>query len=208
MIALPRIIAAFLMCLMPILPAFGSQPGATEDKATQIWQLLDYMAVDYAGAVAGGKVINTDEYAEMQEFSQTAERLLGELPDRPARAALLKQAGELKASVGNKEAESKVAGLARNLASALLNAYPVPLAPKKVPNLKQGADLYQAQCASCHGVAGRGDGPLAATLDPAPIADVSSLHNAEFCRCAARSLSFSPSFSVPHSWVRMPLRTR
>src|SRR5690606_24486850 len=30
--------------------------------------------------------------------------------------------------------------------------------------------LYASLCASCHGAAGDGDGPLAASLDPAPIA--------------------------------------
>ena len=54
----------------------------TELKAKQIWQLLDYVAVDYGGAVANGAVLKASEYAEMQEFSATAERQLGELPDQ------------------------------------------------------------------------------------------------------------------------------
>jgi len=170
MTALQRLIAGFLLCLMPVLPALAADEASTEDKATQIWQLLDYMAVDYAGAVAGGKVTNADEYKEMQEFSQTAERLLGELPDRPAKGALVQKAGQLKAAVENKAGESEVAALARDLASSLLGAYPVPVAPRKVPDLQRGSALYQAQCASCHGAEGRGDGPLAAKLDPAPIA--------------------------------------
>lgn len=170
MIALQRVFAALLVCLASMLPAFANTADPTADRATQIWQLLDYMAVDYAGAVSGGRIINAGEYSEMQEFSQAAERLLRELPDRPVTTALLQQAGQLKTAVENKVAENEVAGIARNLASALLAAYPVPLAPKKVPDLKHGAALYQAQCASCHGTEGRGDGPLAAKLDPAPIA--------------------------------------
>lgn len=31
-----------------------------------------------------------------------------------------------------------------------------------------GSDLYRRYCASCHGVAGRGDGPLAASFRPSP----------------------------------------
>jgi len=34
--------------------------------------------------------------------------------------------------------------------------------------LQRGAALYAGQCAACHGTAGRGDGPQAAGLDPAP----------------------------------------
>ncbi|WP_426079021.1 c-type cytochrome [Janthinobacterium sp. PSPC3-1] len=37
-------------------------------------------------------------------------------------------------------------------------------------NLSRGAALYKAQCASCHGAAGAGDGSLARQLEPKPIA--------------------------------------
>ena len=32
-----------------------------------------------------------------------------------------------------------------------------------------GRQIYETECVSCHGPAGRGDGPLAATLDPPPL---------------------------------------
>lgn len=35
-------------------------------------------------------------------------------------------------------------------------------------SIERGAVLYTAQCASCHGDGGMGDGPAAASLDPAP----------------------------------------
>jgi len=41
-------------------------------------------------------------------------------------------------------------------------------------SIVRGAEIYGANCASCHGTEGRGDGPLALTLTPAP-ADL-SLH--------------------------------
>jgi len=56
------------------------------------------------------------------------------------------------------------------MAASLLAAYPVPMAPGKVPDLQAGVTLYQAQCAACHGAEGRADGPLAAKLNPPPIA--------------------------------------
>jgi mono/diheme cytochrome c family protein len=37
-------------------------------------------------------------------------------------------------------------------------------------SLARGAELYAAQCASCHGDGGMGDGPAAAGLDPEPAA--------------------------------------
>ena len=42
-----------------------------------------------------------------------------------------------------------------------------PFAPDTA-SIARGRELYEAQCASCHGLAGRGDGPLAATLRPRP----------------------------------------
>ncbi len=37
-------------------------------------------------------------------------------------------------------------------------------------SLARGAEIYTAQCATCHGDGGMGDGPAAAGLDPAPAA--------------------------------------
>ncbi len=34
--------------------------------------------------------------------------------------------------------------------------------------LAEGEALYQANCASCHGASGQGDGPVAASLQPPP----------------------------------------
>lgn len=168
---LRRLLAVTFLALVVLVPSMvQAVDPATEDKAKQIWQLLDYLAVDYSGAVADGQVINTEEYAEMQEFAQVAERQLAELPDPTARQELLQRAAGLKAAIASKAPAAEVADRARSLAQSLLAAYPVPIAPTKAPSLQRGAALYQAQCASCHGAQGRGDGPLAAKLNPPPIA--------------------------------------
>ena len=48
-----------------------------------------------------------------------------------------------------------------------------PLAVNPIPpddeSVSAGREIYEAECVSCHGPAGRGDGPLAATLDPPPL---------------------------------------
>lgn len=44
--------------------------------AKQLWQLLDYVAVDYPGAVDGGNVVSEAEYAEMLDFTENASKLL------------------------------------------------------------------------------------------------------------------------------------
>ena len=40
---------------------------------------------------------------------------------------------------------------AKHLAARLLEAYPVPLAPTRAPDLARGAALFAENCASCHG---------------------------------------------------------
>lgn len=138
--------------------------------AQTAWRLLDYIAVDYPEAVADGKIANAGEYAELQEFSATAAKLIGELPTSSARAGLERQAGNLQRIITAKAPAPAIATAARSLAADLIKAYPVPLAPTAAPDLARGKGLYAQHCASCHGATGKGDGPQARGLDPAPIA--------------------------------------
>jgi high-affinity iron transporter len=49
--------------------------------------------------------------------------------------------------------------------------------PEVNPSLARGAQVYQANCAACHGITGRGDGPAAAGLNPPPanLSDATTL---------------------------------
>lgn len=173
---------ALLLATYALISGPALAADSTETKAKQIWQLLDYVAVDYGGAVANGTVLKASEYAEMQEFVATAERQLGELPSKTDKARLLQQATELRRAVANKADPAIVAQLAHALSSAVQKAYPFPVAPAAVPDLARGAQLFQAQCAACHGMQGNGDGPLATSLNPKPTA------LAEHLRARERSL--------------------
>ncbi len=150
--------------------AHAQTPVKTEKEVRQTWQLLDYLAVDYAGAVSGGEVLVPSEYAEMQEFSETARNRLASLPQTTERATLIARADELVAAVGSRKDASEVARIAHDLADGLLASYPIPLAPRTVPDAARGAQLFESTCASCHGATGDGKGPAAAALDPPPIA--------------------------------------
>lgn len=165
----PSILAAFVLFLVCWVSAPASVRADTAAAQTA-WRLLDYVSVDYGGAVADGRVISTPEYAEMMEFSERIRAYLVALPPTPAQATLIKQAEALQAAIGRKAPESEVASLAKSLAADLLAAYPVPLAPSKVPDLAKGAALYQQQCAACHGATGAGDGQDAKGLTPPPTA--------------------------------------
>lgn len=145
-------------------------PTATtlEDQGPAIVHLLDYVGVDYPGTVKDGKVIDTSEYDEQREFVSQAITLLGQLPANPAQPDLLDKARRLNALVEAKAAGQEVATLADALRWAVIRAYGIAVAPKQAPDLSRAAPLYAAQCAACHGANGRGDGPLAKGMDPAP----------------------------------------
>jgi high-affinity iron transporter len=159
------------MALLAALLAFASGARAADVSSAvpQTWQMLDYLATDYAGAVADGAVTSAPEYAEMQEFAGTARRHIADLPPVPATSALLASADELRRLVEAKAATAAVAQQAHALADALLQAYPIPTAPAQPPDLAHAASLYDAQCASCHGASGRGDGIAGAKLSPPPV---------------------------------------
>lgn len=157
------------MCFWGVAVAQTPSPGADEGPR-QLWQLLDYVAVDYGGAVEKGAVVSESEYAEMRDFTANAVTQARTLPAHASKDAVIAAAAKLQEAVTNKADGVEVARLAHEAEALLIAAYPIPVAPKALPDLKRGAALFQAQCASCHGAAGGGDGPLAAQLDPPPIA--------------------------------------
>ncbi|MDZ5455706.1 MULTISPECIES: FTR1 family protein [Azohydromonas] len=166
---LVRLLGTLLaLCLWCSLAAANDTPS--EASVRQVWQLLDYVGVDYGGAVADGKVLSEAEYAEMREFAANALRQAQALPPNTARERLVAAVAAVQQAVEQRVHSTEVAALARQAGDQLLAAYPVPVAPKALPDLQRGAALYQAQCASCHGAGGHGDGPLAARLDPKPVA--------------------------------------
>ncbi|MFW2853768.1 FTR1 family protein [Sphingomonas sp. TX0543] len=151
------------------LGASAIAQAETADVQTA-WRLLDYMAVDYGGAVSAGKIKSASEYSEMTEFAASVSARLATLPPTPERSKLINRAVRLQAVVAAKGSPSQVADLAHGLAADLLKAYPVPLAPAKAPDFARGATLFAQNCASCHGMAGDGRGPNAAKLATPPIA--------------------------------------
>lgn len=157
---------AVLLVATMAMPAWAQQTTAT---VPQTWQMLDYLATDYAGAVKDGTVLSASEYAEMREFSANARHRIQALPPTAASKGLVVQADALVRSVDAKAAPAQVAQQAHALADALLKAYPVPTAPRQAPDLARGAALYQGQCAVCHGATGRGDGPAGVRLNPRPV---------------------------------------
>jgi high-affinity iron transporter len=171
---------ALLVALLLAVPALA-QEGA-DTGAQGIVHLLDYVGVDYAGAVDGGKVKSADEYKEMTEFSAQALERIKALPANPAKSALEADAANLAGLIAGKAAAETVAESAAGLRWALIRAYGLRVAPRSAPDSARGASLFAANCAVCHGAQGGGDGPAAKGLDPLPA----DFHDA--ARMAERSV--------------------
>lgn len=167
---LQRLSAWVAIVAAALILAIPAHAATTAQEVQTSWRLLDYIAVDYREAVAGGEVVNQLEYDEMVEFSSTVSEKLQALPADPAKAALVEDAAELEAAIAAKAQPPQIAARAKGLADRLLAAYPVPLAPAQVPDVARGAALYADNCASCHGAKGEGPPPAFAQLDPPPIA--------------------------------------
>ncbi|MFA6230583.1 MAG: cytochrome c/FTR1 family iron permease [Rhodanobacter sp.] len=160
--------AWLLLAIAPARALSLSAPG-NDAVVQQTWQMLDYLATDYAGAVKDGAVTSPSEYAEMQEFAGTARQRLRSLPRDNGSATLLTQADALIDAIDARKPAPEVARMAHALGDALLQNYPVTTAPTQAPDLARGAMLYQQSCAACHGASGHGDGPAGRQLDPPPI---------------------------------------
>ena len=162
--ALLRPLLFLILCC--VLVAVRAAPH--DAKAQTIIHMLDYVSVDYPEFVKDGKVLDEPEYQEQREFAKQSVLLLEQLPDNAEKATLIAKAKQLLARVDAKAPGGEIAGLARGLAAAVVRSYGVAVAPRQAPDLAKASALFQAQCAACHGAQGRGNGPAAKGMEPAP----------------------------------------
>ena len=161
-----------LLLLTLVLSSLAAVPAAAavQGDVETTWRLLDYIAVDYPGAVQSGKVVSTTEYAEMREFSASVAEKVKSLPESASKSGLVAGSARLQSVIEAKAAPDEVARVARGLGAQLLAAYPVPLGPRQPPDLSRGSQLFRQDCASCHGANGDANTAMARQLDPPPIA--------------------------------------
>jgi len=143
--------------------------GADEpDAFAPLLHALDYLAVDYGGAVKDGKVLDQGEYDEQVDFATSVGGMIAGLPARPERAALQATAAGLLAAIRDKRSADEVAAVATDLRRRIIDLYEVRVAPRQLPDLRAAATDFATDCAICHGATGHGDGPGAKGLTPPP----------------------------------------
>jgi len=152
-----------------------------EDEARKLVALLDYLGSDYKNAVQDGKIVNQDEFTEMQEFSKRTLELFQALKetDKADKAGIEPSLKSLANRIENKADPKAVAELANGAKQKLIATYGIVPYPKQLPSLASGRTLYLENCAQCHGETGKGDGPSRATMNPKnPVP--ANFTNAEF----------------------------
>ncbi len=156
------------LLLAPMLLCSALAQAEAPADATKALHLLDYIGADYPPTVRDGKVVDTGEYLEQQEFSGVLAELVKGLPANPERAALEQGVQGLRQAIDQRQEGAGVARQARQLGARLAVAYEVSQAPIITPDPARGAALYVQNCSICHGDTGLGDGPAGLGLEPPP----------------------------------------
>jgi len=142
---------------------------AQELPVQRVANIVSVAVEEYGkGIDAQGRLISVDEYQETMGFLSDARIAATRLPsDRAAPATAMLDS--IIAAVATKKPPAVVAELARRF-SAMLGSEAALALPTKPLDVAKGGQVFQANCASCHGPRGLGDGPAAATISPKPPA--------------------------------------
>lgn len=146
--------------------------------ARRVAAAAELAVAEYRLGVVDGRVVAAAEVDEAQLFLREARRSAAGLPESVADDAVAELGLALQFVERIGPADSVAAAVAR-LHATLSTRLNLVLAdiPARPPSLPRGEELYQRQCAVCHGVTGRGDGPGGRNLDPVPanLADFDAL---------------------------------
>jgi len=93
---------------------------------------------------------------------------------------------------------------------AMLDGCAQPPRPAAVAPDVQGGEVYVRRCASCHGVDGRGGGPVAPTLrtPPPDLTRLAANHGGRFPREAVLAVVTGETPVVAHGTREMPVWSR
>ena len=164
-----RLAKLFLVRLLPLLAfLLVAHPGFAQDQAKRLVALLDYLSSDYKNAVQDGKILSQDEYGEMQEFAKRSLELFSQLKeiDKADKAGIESTLNSLAGQIGKKADPKVVSKLAKSAKDKLIAAYNIVPYPRRLPTLADGKKIYDENCAQCHGVSGKGDGPGRESMNP------------------------------------------
>ncbi len=158
----------FLLVVLTFLSSNVFSLDTPERSPRLLIHLLDYIALDYPGAVKNGKVLSESEFKEQQEFGNTLVELNESIPELKNTAGIGDDLRALQKAINSKAPEAEIEKRSRDLKWKVIGVSGIQLSPSTWPNLEEGRLRYQQNCAVCHGDKGYGDGPAGKALDPKP----------------------------------------
>src|SRR5689334_18480310 len=161
--------------ILPILLIAAPLPQQTQTPADQapvarrVAATAQLAAQEYRVGVVDGRVVAKAEVEEATLFLQEARRSAALLPSDAGQAATADLEALIRLVAATAPPDSLDAHV-RMLSEGLTKRLGIALdeMPALTPSLSRGAEVYQANCAGCHGTVGRGDGPMAPGLTPPP----------------------------------------
>src|SRR5690606_25374304 len=167
-----RLRMIFIRTTILAVAALAGPLAAQDDPAPAVRRLAStalLAAQEYAIGVRGGTIVLAAEVEEAKLFLKESRRSAEALPpgERERMTAGLDSVIAIVNATGSPDSVSR---RVRELTEGLAARTGVELdeLPARTPQLARGAELYAANCASCHGDRGLGDGPAGRGLDPAP----------------------------------------
>jgi high-affinity iron transporter len=158
--------AAILFGAVAARPVAAQDPAAAARRIAALTQLA---AEEYGLGVSGGRIILPEEVEEARLFLAEARRNVATLPVQSAAPAMV-ALDSLDRMVARTAEPDSVASQVRAMLARLGRELNIVFddIPAQPPSLVRGREIYRSTCASCHGIAGAGDGPAAAALTPRP----------------------------------------
>ncbi len=158
-----------------------------ESSVKKIIMMMDIVVKEYYEGIQNGKIINDGEYEESQIFlkeSYNRYQSISKQSPKPGQAdstlpLFTKLIADLKSKVDPGEVKSQT----QKIQNDILNEFGIKMDvnPLEPVSLDQGKLIYESNCKICHGLSGKGDGPLAFQLNPKPavLADPALTGDAE-----------------------------
>jgi high-affinity iron transporter len=170
--------ALFLGATLLTFPQQATNPTDPAPLVRRLAATAQLAAQEYRLGIVDGRVVSPAEVDEARLFLQESRRSAGALPTqlRPAAVARIDTVIALVNRTGEPDSvDAHVQRLTTTIAAEL--GIVLDQIPESAPSLARGAEVYHANCASCHGALGRADGPAAHGLDPSPtnLADGTAL---------------------------------
>jgi len=173
-----KILLSLMLTFSFILGSFSLNVEAAseslESKIKKIVMMMNIVAKEYKEGIVAGKIAIPAEYEESQVFLAQAEDRFKRLPAPSENIEEIKSIAtrfkDLSQKIKDKVDIDQVRPLISGIKSGLMKTYDIKInqSPAEPVSLQNGKTIFTNKCSVCHGMTGKGDGPLATQFNPAP----------------------------------------